>query len=124
LLKDVQYRRADVLFEREHTLDLGDVRVKLLSLGSMHTRGDTMLFVEEGPGGSETADFVGPGYRYLTVQIFDADQSMQDIVARGGRIAREAVSFKDIARYGFVKDPDGNWIEMSARASLTGVAPK
>ena len=85
--------------------------------------GDTMLFVEEGPGGSETEDFVGPGYRYLTVQIFDADQSMKDIVARGGRIAREAVSFKDVARYGFVKDPDGNWIEMSARTSLTGIKP-
>ena len=39
-------------------------------------------------------------------------------------LAREAVSFKDVARYGFVKDPDGNWIEISARASLTGVAPK
>lgn len=85
--------------------------------------GDTMLFVEQGPGGSETDDFVGPGYRYLTVQIFDADQAMKDIVARGGRIARDAVNFKDVARYGFVKDPDGNWIEISARASLTGVKP-
>lgn len=46
LLKDVRYRRADVLFEREHTLDLGDVRVRLLSPGPMHTRGDTILFVE------------------------------------------------------------------------------
>jgi lactoylglutathione lyase len=27
-------------------------------------------------------------------------------------------------RFGFVKDPDGNWIEISARASLTGIAPK
>lgn len=85
--------------------------------------GDTMLFVEQGPGGSETEDFVGPGYRYLTVQVFDADQSMRDIFARGGRIAREAISFKDVARYGFVKDPDGNWIEMSARTSLTGIKP-
>jgi glyoxylase-like metal-dependent hydrolase (beta-lactamase superfamily II) len=46
LLKDVKYRRADILFEREHTLDLGGLRVKLLSLGPMHTRGDTMIFVE------------------------------------------------------------------------------
>lgn len=84
--------------------------------------GDSLLFVEQGPGGSETKDFVGPGFRYLTVQIYDADQVMQDIVARGGRIAREAVSFKDVARYGFVKDPDGNWIEISARNSLIGGA--
>ena len=46
LLKDVKYRRADILFDREHTLDLGGVRAKLLSLGPMHTRGDTMVFAE------------------------------------------------------------------------------
>jgi glyoxylase-like metal-dependent hydrolase (beta-lactamase superfamily II) len=46
LLKDVQFRRPDILFDREHDLDLGGLRVRLLSLGSMHTRGDTMAFVE------------------------------------------------------------------------------
>ena len=85
--------------------------------------GDSLLFVEQGMGGSQTDDFIGAGYRYLTVQIFDADRALQEIVARGGRIAREAVSFRDVARYGFVKDPDGNWIEISARASLIGATP-
>lgn len=86
--------------------------------------GDTLLFVEEGPGGCEAKDFVGIGYRYLTVQIFDTDLAMDGIVARGGRLARAAVSFGTVARFGFVKDPDGNWIEISARTSLTGTAPK
>ena len=86
--------------------------------------GDSLLFVEEGAGGSETEDFIGIGYRYLTVQIFDADRAMAEIVARGGRLAREAISFGNVARFGFVKDPDGNWIEISARTSLTGTAPK
>ena len=85
--------------------------------------GDSLLFVVEGPGGSETDDFVGPNFRYLTVQIFDADAACDDIVARGGRLARKPVTFGDVARYGFVKDPDGNWIEISARASLTGIKP-
>ncbi|TDU25612.1 lactoylglutathione lyase [Panacagrimonas perspica] len=85
--------------------------------------GDTLIFVERGPGGSDTEDFIGPGYRYLTVQIFDADQALREIAARGGRVARQAVSFRDVARYGLVKDPDGNWIEISARASLTGIKP-
>lgn len=85
--------------------------------------GDSLLFVEPGPGGSDTADFIGAGLRYLTVQIFDADREMAGIVARGGRLAREAVNFKDVARYGFVKDPDGNWIEISARNSLIGAKP-
>ena len=64
---------------------------------------------------------VGPGFRYLTVQVFDADAEMSGIVARGGRIVRDAVSFAGVARFGFVADPDGNWIEISARTSLAGI---
>lgn len=46
LLKDVQFRRADELFDREKMLDLGGVRVRMLSYGSTHTRGDTSIFVD------------------------------------------------------------------------------
>lgn len=46
MLKDAPVRKADVLFDREHVIDLGGVRVKLLALGSTHTPGDTMVFVE------------------------------------------------------------------------------
>ena len=46
LLKDAQFRQADVRFEREHTVDLGGVRVRLLAMGANHTRGDTAFFVE------------------------------------------------------------------------------
>jgi len=93
--------------------------------GPMTARcGDSLLFVEEGPGGSEADDFIGPAFRYLTVQIFDADESCEQIVARGGRLARAPITHGEVARYGFVCDPDGNWIEISARASLTGIIPK
>jgi lactoylglutathione lyase len=85
--------------------------------------GDTLLFVEQGPGGTDTEYFIGPGYRYLTVQIFDADAECDAVVRRGGRLGRAPVNFGKVARYGFVLDPDGNWIEMSARTSLTGIAP-
>ncbi len=47
LLKDAPVRRADVLFDREYTIDLGGVSVRLLALGSTHTPGDTMVFVEQ-----------------------------------------------------------------------------
>jgi glyoxylase-like metal-dependent hydrolase (beta-lactamase superfamily II) len=46
LLKDAQGRKADITFDREHTLDLGGVRVRLLVVGPTHTRGDTGFFVE------------------------------------------------------------------------------
>lgn len=46
LLEHAQFRTADVLFDREYVLDLGGVRVRLLSLGPTHTRGDTIVWVE------------------------------------------------------------------------------
>jgi len=48
VLKDIQGFRAPAeVFERERNLDLGGVRVRLLWLGPGHTRGDTVIFVEE-----------------------------------------------------------------------------
>ena len=46
LLEGARYRKADLIFDAEHTLDLGAVRVRLLALGPTHTRGDTVAFVE------------------------------------------------------------------------------
>ncbi len=47
LLKGAIYRKADITFEREQTIDLGGVHVRLTWLGPTHTRGDTAIFVEE-----------------------------------------------------------------------------
>jgi glyoxylase-like metal-dependent hydrolase (beta-lactamase superfamily II) len=49
LLSGVPYPTPDILFDREHRLDLGGVHARLLWRGpaSLHTRGDTMVFVEE-----------------------------------------------------------------------------
>ena len=86
--------------------------------------GDSLLFVEHGNGGVKTETFIDANFRYLTVQIFDADQACEEIVTRGGTLGQAPVSFGDVARYGFVCDPDGNWIEISARTSLTGISPQ
>jgi len=47
LLRNAPVRKADVLFDRDYNIDLGGVHVHLMALGSTHTRGDTMAFVEE-----------------------------------------------------------------------------
>ena len=49
LLSGVPYPTPDILFDREHRLDLGGVHVRLMWRGPapLHTRGDTMVFVEE-----------------------------------------------------------------------------
>jgi glyoxylase-like metal-dependent hydrolase (beta-lactamase superfamily II) len=46
LLKDAQFRKADVIFDRELSLELGGVQVKVEWLGPTHTRGDTVIWVE------------------------------------------------------------------------------
>lgn len=46
LLQDVKLRPADVTFDREARIDLGGVTVRLMWLGSGHTRGDEITFVE------------------------------------------------------------------------------
>jgi glyoxylase-like metal-dependent hydrolase (beta-lactamase superfamily II) len=46
LLKDAQFRKADITFKDEYNLDLGGVRVRMMAMGFNHTKGDTAFFVE------------------------------------------------------------------------------
>jgi lactoylglutathione lyase len=104
-----------IAFYRE-ALDFEECAPGVLRLGN------SLLTVVEGPSGTPyDDDVIGPGFRYLTIQVFDADAEAAEVVRRGGRIVREFVNVAGVARYGFVADPDGNWIELSARTSLTGI---
>lgn len=47
LLDGARHRPPDILFDDEVTLDLGGVRVTVKGVGPNHTRGDTVIFVEE-----------------------------------------------------------------------------
>jgi len=49
LLNGVPYPAPDIVFDREYRLDLGGVHARMLWRGpsAMHTRGDTMILVEE-----------------------------------------------------------------------------
>jgi glyoxylase-like metal-dependent hydrolase (beta-lactamase superfamily II) len=46
LLQGAEFRKADTHFDKEHTVDLGGVRVRLMAMGGNHTRGDTAFFVD------------------------------------------------------------------------------
>jgi glyoxylase-like metal-dependent hydrolase (beta-lactamase superfamily II) len=46
LLAGADFRKADIVFDQEHVLDLGGVRVRILAMGYNHTRGDQAFFVE------------------------------------------------------------------------------
>jgi glyoxylase-like metal-dependent hydrolase (beta-lactamase superfamily II) len=46
ILKGASFRKPDEVFEKDRTIDLGGVRVRMLRLGPGHTRGDTVFYVE------------------------------------------------------------------------------
>jgi len=46
VLKGAEFRKPSEVFEKEKTVDLGGVRVRILRLGPGHTRGDTVMYVE------------------------------------------------------------------------------
>ena len=46
LLKDANFRKADITFERDYNLDLGGVHAKLMAMGPNHTVGDTAIWIE------------------------------------------------------------------------------
>ena len=46
LLKDADFRRADITFERDYDLDLGGVQAKITAMGPNHTLGDTIVWIE------------------------------------------------------------------------------
>ena len=82
--------------------------------------GDTVLIVEPASDAPHDASFEGKGWRYITFQVFDVDREHAYVLAHGGREARAPVTLGTTARISMVRDPDGNWIELSQRASITG----
>lgn len=63
LLEGATFRKADITFDKTHTLDLGGVSVQLMAVGPTHTPGDTVIWV--------------PGDRVL----FSGDVAMQGMPA-------------------------------------------
>lgn len=82
--------------------------------------GDTVLIAEPAADAPHDAAFEGRGWRYITFQVFEVDREHAHVLAHGGREARAPVTLGTTARISMVRDPDGNWIELSQRASLTG----
>ena len=70
----------------------------------------------------EPSAMPGRGYRYLTMQVFDCDAEHATALANGAAEGRAPHNYGSTARVSFIRDPDGTWIEISQRASVTGRA--
>ena len=82
--------------------------------------GDSLVVVAERGQVARSSEWRGPGYRYMTVQVWDCVAEYDGILARGGASGGAPRVLGDTVRFAFVCDPDGNHIEISQRASLTG----
>jgi len=82
--------------------------------------GDTVLLLEQSPDAPSDSGMEGKGWRYITFQVFEVDREHAHVLAHGGREARAPVTLGTTARISLVRDPDGNLIELSQRASITG----
>jgi len=63
------------------------------------------------------------GFRYCTIQVKNCDAEHQRLLSMGAWEGAAPVTLGEVARISFIRDPDGNWIEISQRASLTGALP-
>jgi lactoylglutathione lyase len=82
--------------------------------------GESLIFLDEAADAPSEAEMRGPGWRYITFQVFKVDAEHARVLAAGGREALAPVTLGTTARISMVRDPDGNWIELSQRASITG----
>ncbi|MCC7266163.1 MAG: VOC family protein, partial [Caulobacteraceae bacterium] len=88
--------------------------------GAAFRAGETLLIVEPSPDAPSDAGMQGRGWRYITFQVFKVDDEHARVVAAGGREAMAPTTLGTTARISMVRDPDGNWIELSQRASIVG----
>jgi catechol 2,3-dioxygenase-like lactoylglutathione lyase family enzyme len=82
--------------------------------------GESLILLTPSPDAPSDAQMAGSGWRYITFQVFKVDEEHARVLAAGGREAVAPVTLGTTARISMVRDPDGNWIELSQRASIVG----
>jgi lactoylglutathione lyase len=82
--------------------------------------GDSLVRVVGEQPVARADDWRAPGWRYTTVQVRDCLAAHAGVLQRGGTEGAPPVLLGTTLRMSFVRDPDGNFIELSQRASLVG----
>ena len=89
--------------------------------GAAFRAGESLLVVEEAADApSPDVRPGGAGWGYITFQVFKVDREHAFVLAHGGAEGLAPVTLGTTARISMVKDPDGNRIELSQRASIVG----
>jgi lactoylglutathione lyase len=90
------------------------------SSGLKFRLGDSLLLITQGVGATLNPTREAPGWRYITLQVAEIDELHAGLLRRGAREGFAPVTLGDVARISMILDPDGNWIELSRRASIVG----
>lgn len=87
---------------------------------SVYRVGDSLVMFEERRHVAKDQPMRAKGFRYFTIQVLDVEREHAKLIERGAVEGMAPVTLGETARISFIRDPDGNWIELSQRASLTG----
>lgn len=82
--------------------------------------GDSLILLREDRAATVDPPRQARGWRYITLQIADIDTVHGELRRKGVREGLAPVTFGEVARISMILDPDGNWIELSRRASIVG----
>jgi lactoylglutathione lyase len=93
--------------------------LRLPSAGTNAYRcGDSLLSFVHDPRAHRDTPLQGRGLRYFTVQVVDLDREHATALERGATEGLAPIALGETARISFLRDPDGNWVELSQRATL------
>jgi lactoylglutathione lyase len=90
------------------------------SAGAAFRLGDSLIFLDEDRAATTNPIRQARGWRYITLQIADIDAVRDELRSKGVREGLAPITLGDVARISMILDPDGNWIELSRRASIVG----
>ena len=88
--------------------------------GAAFRAGDNVILLDESEDASGDASIDGYGWRYITFQIHKVDEEHACALAHGAGEGLSPLTLGETARISMIRDPDGNWIELSQRASIVG----
>jgi catechol 2,3-dioxygenase-like lactoylglutathione lyase family enzyme len=110
----------------EHRRFYGDIlgfAEQSWSGGPAFLLGDSLLLLEEDRAATVDPVRQARGWRYITLQVVDIDAVHGELRSKGVREGLAPITLGDVARISMILDPDGNWIELSRRASIVGDLP-
>jgi catechol 2,3-dioxygenase-like lactoylglutathione lyase family enzyme len=88
--------------------------------GAAFRVGESLVCLDEDANATVDPVRTARGWRYITLQVADIDAVHDELRAKGVREGFAPVTLGEVARISMILDPDGNWIELSRRASIVG----